>query len=44
MESKYCVGQWKDCPEATTPSLCKKYRDCSIEIQCMQEWLNIENK
>lgn len=41
---KVCLGNWDNCPEASTVGLCRKLRDCIIEISCMKEWLKLKNK
>lgn len=44
MEHKSCLGQWNDCPESTKIGICRKERKCLIEINCMQEFLRLNNK
>lgn len=44
MNNKQCLGNWNNCPEATTKGICKKERHCLIEIECMREWLKLNNK
>ena len=40
---KACLGKWDNCPEASTVGLCRKVRNCIIEISCMKEFLKNKN-
>lgn len=41
MNNKTCIGQWDNCPEAITKGLCRKSRACTIETECMKEFIKL---
>jgi hypothetical protein len=43
-DNKICLGNWDNCPEAISTGLCRKVRNCIIEIPCMKEWLKLNHK